>query len=334
MDEERVERLRAFLIHHRARLTPIEVGLPETGRRRVIGLRREEVAELAGVSSDWYRWFESGRPIRVSPPFLARLADALHLTPPDRNTLYHLALPELYDNDEHHMVRMKLGALSPVEPGGEVEDALRKIASARDAFLSHDARARTMVRSRIWNSWERSIHRGADPRRLDVPPAAATVDALAKRRDGSRTFLQAADPILDYLRTVLCESPFVLVASDAQSCILDMWGNHDVLRDLSRINFEPGGDLSEDAVGTNAVGTAASDERPVQLLGAENFCEAGSDLTCTAAPVRDPSTHAVIGVLNVTAKSRFFYEQMIGIMSQAAMQIEERLAERYANVGW
>jgi transcriptional regulator with XRE-family HTH domain len=80
----------------RARLKPEDVGLPTTPRRRVTGLRREEVAELVGVSSDWYRWFECGRTIRVSPSFLARLCEALALEPIERISLFYLALPEIY----------------------------------------------------------------------------------------------------------------------------------------------------------------------------------------------------------------------------------------------
>ena len=65
-------------------------------RRRVRGLRRGEVAELAGVSDYWYRAFESGRPVRVSPQFVARLASVLRLTPAQRIFLVRLSLPEIY----------------------------------------------------------------------------------------------------------------------------------------------------------------------------------------------------------------------------------------------
>jgi transcriptional regulator with XRE-family HTH domain len=68
-----------FLIRHRNRLTPADVGLPSTGRRRTPGLRREEVAALAGVGVTWYTWFEQGRDIRVSEDFLLRIAGALRL---------------------------------------------------------------------------------------------------------------------------------------------------------------------------------------------------------------------------------------------------------------
>lgn len=96
-NDDRRAKLRAFLISCRSRLKPEDVGLPETGRRRVDGLRREEVAELAGVSTDWYRWFEGGRTVRVSVAFLAKLSDALRLNPVERIALFYLALPEVYD---------------------------------------------------------------------------------------------------------------------------------------------------------------------------------------------------------------------------------------------
>ena len=101
-DEERRSKLRDFLVDCRSRLTPKDVGLPITYPRRVTGLRREEIAELAGVSADWYRWFESGRPIRVSMTFLANLSNALRLTPFDRIHLYYLALPEMYEAYTEH----------------------------------------------------------------------------------------------------------------------------------------------------------------------------------------------------------------------------------------
>lgn len=96
LDLVRRAELRSFLTGMRARIAPEEVGLPHIRSRRVPGLRREEVAELIGTSEDWYRWFESGRPITVSPRFLSKLAGVLRLNALDQVKLYHLAFPELY----------------------------------------------------------------------------------------------------------------------------------------------------------------------------------------------------------------------------------------------
>jgi transcriptional regulator with XRE-family HTH domain len=86
------EELGAFLRARRERLTPVDAGLPERGRtRRTPGLRREEVAELAGVSVDYVVRLEQGRGLRPSPEVLEALARALRLTEDERLYLFDLA---------------------------------------------------------------------------------------------------------------------------------------------------------------------------------------------------------------------------------------------------
>lgn len=87
----RHEQLRGFLRSRRARLTPREVGLPAVGTRRTPGLRREEVAVLAGVGVSWYTWLEQGREITVSTDVLDAIARALRLSGAERAHLYLLA---------------------------------------------------------------------------------------------------------------------------------------------------------------------------------------------------------------------------------------------------
>ncbi|WP_018547060.1 helix-turn-helix transcriptional regulator [Streptomyces sp. LaPpAH-108] len=83
--------LSEFLRSRRERLTPGEVGLPPTGRRRTPGLRREELALLAGISATWYTYLEQGRKIRASEQVLNALAVALRLDRPERDHLLQLA---------------------------------------------------------------------------------------------------------------------------------------------------------------------------------------------------------------------------------------------------
>ncbi|WP_246090394.1 helix-turn-helix transcriptional regulator [Nonomuraea deserti] len=89
-DHRRTE-LRDFLRSRRARLAPADVGMPEAGRRRTPGLRREEVAVLAGVGVSWYTWLEQGRDITVSSEVLDAISGALRLDEAERRHLYLLA---------------------------------------------------------------------------------------------------------------------------------------------------------------------------------------------------------------------------------------------------
>lgn len=83
--------LGAFLRSRRERITPDQVGLPGTGRRRTPGLRREELALLAGISATWYTYLEQGRDIRASDQVLDALASALRLDRNERGHLFELA---------------------------------------------------------------------------------------------------------------------------------------------------------------------------------------------------------------------------------------------------
>jgi transcriptional regulator with XRE-family HTH domain len=94
--------LGTFLRSRRERLTPEDVGLPPSLRRRTPGLRREEVAQLAGVGVTWYTWLEQGRPINASTQVLDSIARTLRLDQDEHNHLYRLAdVPSLVPVSVH-----------------------------------------------------------------------------------------------------------------------------------------------------------------------------------------------------------------------------------------
>jgi transcriptional regulator with XRE-family HTH domain len=94
-DETRQAALRAFLRECRARLAPEQVGIKSIGRRRVAGLRREEVAQLVGVGVGWYTLFETDPKVRVSPRMLQSLANAFQLSREETVYLFSLAIDEM-----------------------------------------------------------------------------------------------------------------------------------------------------------------------------------------------------------------------------------------------
>ncbi|MDT4936136.1 MAG: hypothetical protein QOK11_4028 [Pseudonocardiales bacterium] len=93
-----------FLRRRRERLSPGDVGLPPGVRRRTPGLRRDEVAQLAGMSVDYYTRLEQGRGPNPSAPLLAAVARALRLTEDERDHVFHLAgqaPPVRHSSDPH-----------------------------------------------------------------------------------------------------------------------------------------------------------------------------------------------------------------------------------------
>jgi transcriptional regulator with XRE-family HTH domain len=90
-EQERTNELSRFLKERRSRLRPSDVGLPASGRRRVAGLRREEVASLAGIGVSWHTSLENGEAAGVSEATLTTVAGALRLTDSEREYLLALA---------------------------------------------------------------------------------------------------------------------------------------------------------------------------------------------------------------------------------------------------
>ncbi|MFD3425703.1 helix-turn-helix transcriptional regulator [Nocardia fluminea] len=125
----RREQLRDFLRSRRERIGPGEVGLPVAGRRRTPGLRREEVAMLAGVGVSWYTWLEQGREITVSGEVLDAVAGVLRLSVAERAHLYVLA-----------------GLNPPVARGSAVE-----VSAEIRALIDGWVRGPAVVRDRYWN---------------------------------------------------------------------------------------------------------------------------------------------------------------------------------------
>lgn len=115
LSSDRRTEIAAFLRVRRTRRQPEEVGLPRGGRRRTPGLRREEVAALAGVSTEWYTWLEQARDVHPSPETLRRIAAALRLEPGESQHLLTLA--------GHGVTEYANGASRP----GSVSDRLQRL---------------------------------------------------------------------------------------------------------------------------------------------------------------------------------------------------------------
>jgi transcriptional regulator with XRE-family HTH domain len=165
--------LRNFLRSHRARLTPESAGVVSSGgARRVPGLRREEVAHLASVSSDYYTRLEQGRHPRVSDSVLDAVALALRLSPVERDYLFHIARPPATSAPRERVrtqrvrpeVHQMLDVLGSVSPAFVVNHRLDVLASnylARALLVDFDAlpaRERNIARFVLFSPAARDLY--------------------------------------------------------------------------------------------------------------------------------------------------------------------------------
>jgi len=125
--------LAEFLRARRAQLTPAAVGLPQTGRRRTAGLRREEVAELAGISTALYTWLEQARPVPVSRHTLDAIATALQLSADERLHVQNLGRPHTPEVEEDVSPELRRMVLSLQSQPAYVLDHVWNIVFENDA---------------------------------------------------------------------------------------------------------------------------------------------------------------------------------------------------------
>ena len=234
----------AFLRAHRERLTPQMLGLDTSVRRRTPGLRREEMAELAGVSTTWYTWVEQGRDVGMSPAALMRLARAMRLTSAERAYLFTLSGkhdPEAAPESDVIPEGLQPLVAAITMPAYALDRAWSAIAwnkAAEHLFVGWlDGTERNLLRyvflspaaPRLIVDWEaRALRLAAEfradySRHLAAPDTRQLVDSLktessffahawqahdvTDREGGERTFMHPADGFLRYRQTTLLVAP-------------------------------------------------------------------------------------------------------------------------------
>jgi signal transduction histidine kinase len=216
--------------------------------------------------------------------------------------------------------RASLTIASPTE----IERTARQLSRIREHYLSV-GESTLPARSVILESWRRCSALGVSPAKRAAPLAAARESQVQQLREASEPLLRSAAPVLGYLSDFLTDSGYVVVLSDAQGRLLEVEGDPTIRRKLASIDFMPGGAWNEASAGTNAIGTAIATGHCVQLMAAEHFCEGWQDLTCTAAPIRDPLSGELVGVLDVTGAYRLIRPFLTGLLSAAALEIQQHL---------
>ena len=207
----------------------------------------------------------------------------------------------------------------------EIEHTARRLKTTREIFMATGIPPQHPPRPMILESWRRCRAMQVNPS-LRYAPLAVTHDIqLTHLREASQLLMRAARPVMSHLSDFLAGSGYVIVLSDAGGCLLEVMGDAGVRRSLAHIDFVSGGDWSEAAAGTNALGTALVDGHVVQLLGAEHYCSGWEDLTCTAAPIRHPLSGEIMGILDVTGNYRLIRPFLSSFIAALALQIQQEM---------
>jgi hypothetical protein len=198
----------------------------------------------------------------------------------------------------------------------------RLLRRAHEVWLSGRG-APPVVRHVILSSWQRCAAAGVDPDR----PAPQLLDReQAASRFAAHPLSRVAPLVRSLLGPVSGDARHLIALSDAEGLLLWVDGHASMLEAAVKPRFMPGSLCSEAAVGTNAVGTALALDHPVQIFSAEHFNRLLHGWVCSAAPIHDPSTGAVLGALDVSEAFRSAHPHSLPLVSAVAGAVEAELA--------
>ncbi|HYF25759.1 MAG TPA: GAF domain-containing protein [Baekduia sp.] len=225
------------------------------------------------------------------------------------------------------------------DPWVAVDPVSDRVAHARALRRVHDAvvsgaTAPAGLRAVVAQSWRRSGAAGIDPARHLAPIV------LDDRELEARWHAHPLFPVLPVLRELLtaatAQAAHMMVISDARGVLLWMEGHQRVIEATEDMHFVCGADWSEAGAGTNALGTAIAVDHPVQIFSAEHFNRLVHPWQCSGAPIHDPVTGEILGVIDLTGHLRTAHPHTLALVAAAAGMAEAflraRAAEREAHL--
>lgn len=185
----------------------------------------------------------------------------------------------------------------------------------------------SVLRDVVARSWRRAVASGVDP---EHPAPRLLDDEATKARLRRHPFGRVLDKVTPRLWEVARDGRHLAALSDADGLLLWADGAPRMLEAAVRPRFLPGHSCNERDVGTNAIGTALAADHAIQIFAAEHYPRLLHGWTCAAAPVHDPTSRAVIGVVNLSGPLRSGSADTLGLAAALARTIELELADQAA----
>ncbi|AOF85294.1 AAA domain family protein [Hydrogenophaga sp. RAC07] len=193
----------------------------------------------------------------------------------------------------------------------------RRVESPSAGLSTHDHH------DRIGQSHRRSQSYGitvTDTPDFSSPSHGVLPDALEE----NRFLFQHAAPVMETLYDQIVNTHSMVLLTSAKGLVLHSLGDMDFLERASQVALTPGMDWSERSKGTNAIGTALSEEEALTVHGGQHYMNANKFLTCSASPIFDPYGQ-VIGALDVTGDHRSYHQHTLALVRMSAQMIENHM---------
>ncbi len=195
---------------------------------------------------------------------------------------------------------------------------------ARQHLLEHGDVCAKGLDACVARSWRRSLAAGLLPAGRLLDTAHADGAGLRESLAVNQELLAHSRPVMEALFQQVRDGQSMVILADRHGMLMQTLGHTDFLGKAERVALSCGASWHEQHRGTNAIGTALTEARGIEIHGAEHFFERNDFLTCTAVPIRSAQAQ-LLGVLDISGDHRSGHPHTLGLVSMAACMIENRL---------
>jgi transcriptional regulator of acetoin/glycerol metabolism len=200
----------------------------------------------------------------------------------------------------------------------------RQVRVAWEKFVERGALSANL-RLSVGASWQRSKNHQVtvDRARAPLVPEAE----LYRHRSKHALLRHAASSALESSGTFLSDANSMMILTDPSGLIIDTQGDARVIDAGRTVHLEHGGRWSEADIGTNAIGAAMAESKPVQIRGTEHFCSEIQRWTCAAVPIHHPADGELLGVVDISGPANTFNPQSLALAVSVGHHVESVLAQ-------
>ena len=208
-------------------------------------------------------------------------------------------------------------------PGTDPQALSRSLRTAHEAFLTSGGMAPRGVRAVVAESWRRSLSSGIDTD-VGLPPVDLVDDELDSYRR-AHPLARAMPLIRRLLVQDATDAGLIVAVTDATGRLMWVEGDGRVRSRAEAMHFTEGASWDERHAGTNAPGIAIALDHPVQVFAGEHFSRAVQPWSCSAAPIHDPQSGELLGVIDVTGGDMVASPSTLTLVRTAAWAVEGEL---------
>jgi transcriptional regulator with PAS, ATPase and Fis domain len=175
----------------------------------------------------------------------------------------------------------------------------------------------------IEKSHQRSAEYGIQKSQI-YPGKILKGKAIHTNLSRNQYLLEIATPFIEIIYNTVANSGFFILLTDQEGCIIKSVGDPDIIEESKKLNMIVGAYMAEQSIGTNAMGTAISEDQAIQVTASEHFLSAYHRWTCSAAPIHNEEG-TIIGSLNLTGESHLVHTHTLGLVRSAVKAIENQI---------